>query len=80
MTDAVGGKVKEMCDRFVADGNDTCAACMSDFDNESHSVIKCYQVVTADISGIRDKAVKETTKVHQVVWDKSKPNELFFVV
>ena len=87
MADVIGGGVKEMCDRYVANGNDiTCATDISNFINKSGSVIKCYVIKTEDISEIRKllledlKAVKETTKVHQVVWDKSEPNELFSVI
>ena len=87
VADAIGAGVKEMCDRFVANGNDiTCATDMSNFINKSESVIKCYIIKTEDISEIRKllpedlKAVEKTTKVHQVVWDKSEPNELLSVI
>lgn len=85
VADGIGGTVKGMCDRYVANGSDiTCAKDMHDYINKSSSSIKCYTVTAEQISEMRKivpedlKVVKDTTKVHQVVWGRLNANELFF--
>ena len=80
--DGIGGKAKSMCDEAVALGKDV--LCAQDMKNVvDRSQISTFIVNEKNIEEIKNllpssiKAVPKTKEIHQLIWTKLKPNELF---
>ena len=82
--DGIGGTVKNMCDNFVACGNNIlCANDVRNLIRNKNCQIEAFVVTEEEINAVAAKldsqipSVQQTMKIHQVMWSKKNETELF---
>ena len=85
IADGIGGTVKNLNDRYVAQGNDvTCASDVVNTMKSSGSQIKVFLIEEADVKKINEiianstlKPAPNTIQVHNIIWTKDDEDTLY---
>ena len=85
IADGIVGRVKNLNDRYVAQGNDiTCASDVVNTMKSSGSEIKVFLIEEADVKKINEivanstsKPASNTIQVHNIIWTKDDEDTLY---